>query len=80
VLAGRGRQHRFVRPVGDVEGVLHAHHRGDLLRFGQLVETDRAQVQVPDQACCCSSASASDRSGRPKIAGLVAASRMTTTE
>src|SRR5712691_13170407 len=29
---------------------LHAHHRGDPLRFGQLVEADRAQAQVPDQA------------------------------
>jgi len=30
--------------------VLDGHHRGDLLRLGQLVEADRAQAQVPDQA------------------------------
>ena len=36
--------------VGEVVEVLHARHRGDPLRLGQLVEADRAQAQVPDQA------------------------------
>ena len=48
--AGRCREHRRVRPVGDVVEVLYAHHRGDLLRLGQLAGADRAQAQVPDQA------------------------------
>ena len=50
VLLGGRRQHRLVRPVGDVVEVLHAHHRGDPLRLGQLIEADRTQAQVPDQA------------------------------
>jgi len=49
VLLGRRCQHRLVRPVGDVEGVLQT-RRGDPLCLGQLVEADRAQAQVPDQA------------------------------
>jgi hypothetical protein len=27
-----------------------SHHRGDPLRLGQLVEADRAEARVPDQA------------------------------
>jgi len=50
VLLGRFREHRRVRPVGDVVEVLHARHWDDALRLGQLVEADRAQAQVPDQA------------------------------
>jgi hypothetical protein len=49
VLLGRRCQHRLVRPVGDVEGVLQT-HRGDPLCLGQLVEADRAEAKVPDQA------------------------------
>jgi hypothetical protein len=50
VLLGRCREHRRVRPVGDVVEVLYAHHPGDPLLLSQLVEADRAQAQVPDQA------------------------------
>jgi NAD(P)-dependent dehydrogenase (short-subunit alcohol dehydrogenase family) len=50
VLLGRCREDRRVRLVGDVVEVLYAHHRGDLLRLGQLAGADRAQAEVPDQA------------------------------
>ena len=50
MLLGGRREHRRVRPAGDVVEVLYAHYRGDLLRLGQLAGADGAHAQVPDQA------------------------------